>query len=82
MPRLWKVPRFEYGRRTSSPLPASSDDDSLESESEGGPLDYNDSSDAHSERDDEDTEPVADTYGPGFGRTLLTLCPVQHNIDD
>ena len=67
MPRLRKVPRYEYGRRTSLPFPASRDDDSPESESEGGTLDYNDASDAHSERDDEDTEPVADTSGPGFG---------------
>ena len=67
MPRLRKVPRYECGRRTSLPFPASRDDDSPESESEGGTLDYNDASDAHSERDDEDTEPVADTSGPGFG---------------
>ena len=64
MPRLRKVARYEYRRRTSPPF----DDDSSESESEGGPLDYNDASDVLSLRDDEeaDTEPVADTSGPGF----------------
>ena len=66
MPRLRKVARYEYRRRTSPPF----DDDSSESESEGGPLDYNDASDVLSQRDDEeaDTEPVADTSGPGFCR--------------